>query len=683
MWMPLALAVILADTAEPAFADPAAEAVVRQLQAAYADVPAELRDYRAEVRTVAELVLAADTGVAREVVLTRDRFLSEVRWSAEGYLHQRVLAQAVRTLAPVPYTLGSLLESPWIVPHLYGRTLAILAGEGRAGAINPLGADGPRYYRYELGDTLVLRTPEATVRLVPLRVRPRRGVGAGDVTLLVGTFEVDVDRRVVVRARFGASEPGGGLLGRVYTFVELENALRGGRYWLPYRQRREVQVGAAVLGGTLAARLVSTVERLQLNTGWRPTGRRVLLVRVDSAAADPGGEEPAAAWTVDDFQDLRLATAGGAAGGAGGRAAVQLRPERGDHLLRYNRVEGLFLGAGARLLIGPPLERRTELYATAGWAFAEGTARGELLARHRGARVEVGGAAYRRLADLRTFRPTLQWDWLYAAAAGLGGSDRRQYMDVTGAELWATTRRGPWSARLAVRTERQDSVREHTDRYLFGRAPDFPPLVAILPGRHTAVELDLGYARGPGIFALGPSRIVGLRLEAGLGDFRFLRAVGLVSVRQPLGPFTVRGRLDGGVATGEVPPQFLLRFGEPEGLRGAPELGYAGTRAVLARGRFLIPLPPRSERPLLQGGGFLLPPLRPHFVLVGETGRADRTSDALPPADPTRPQPGPTNGAWVGRYGLGLSLFDDALSLEVLRSRGGPTRVYVGFTTVY
>ena len=371
MWALLAFALARTDTSEAAFASPAAQELVRHLQAAYADVPAELRDYRAEVRTVAELVLAADTGVAREIVLTRDRFVSEVRWSAEGYLHQRVLAQTVRTLAPVPYTLGSLLEQPWIIPHLYGRTLAILAGEGRAGAVNPLGIDGPRYYRYELGDTLVLRSPEATVRLVPLRVRPRRGIDARGTTLLVGTFEVDVDRRVVVRARFGTSEPGGGFLGRVYAFVELENALRGGRYWLPYRQRREVQVSAAALGGTIAARLVSTVERLQLNTGWRPTGRRVLLVRADSAATSAGRDETTDLWTVDDFQDLRLAAAGGAGGRTNARAVWQLRAQRGDHLIRYNRVEGLFLGVGARLLLGPPLNRRTELYATGGWAFAE------------------------------------------------------------------------------------------------------------------------------------------------------------------------------------------------------------------------------------------------------------------------------------------------------------------------
>ncbi len=59
-----------------------------------------------------------------------------------------------------------------------------------------------------------------------------------------------------------------------------------------------------------------------------------------------------------------------------------LRYERADHLVRYNRVEGAFLGAAVRVEPNDPDRRDWHLYAHAGWAFAETVARGELSLRY-------------------------------------------------------------------------------------------------------------------------------------------------------------------------------------------------------------------------------------------------------------------------------------------------------------
>ena len=61
------------------------------------------------------------------------------------------------------------------------------------------------------------------------------------------------------------------------TFLELENGLWEGRYWLPYQQRRDVTFESRILGGSLTARVVSRWLSYDFNTGWEPTGRREQL----------------------------------------------------------------------------------------------------------------------------------------------------------------------------------------------------------------------------------------------------------------------------------------------------------------------------------------------------------------------------------------------------------------------
>ena len=88
-------------------------------------------------------------------------------------------------------------------------------------------------------------------------------------------------------------------------------------------------------------------------------------------------EPPAEAEPTDiaDFADLVAIVRP-----PGSTRGVQVSPryERGDHLFRYNRVEGAFLGLAARVQPRDPEARDWSVYAHAGWAFAEAAARGEL-----------------------------------------------------------------------------------------------------------------------------------------------------------------------------------------------------------------------------------------------------------------------------------------------------------------
>src|SRR5690606_10383068 len=238
---------------------------------------------------------------------------------------------------------------------------------------------------------------------------PRAMVTEDDVQLLVGTFYIDVSRAAVARARIGFI--GGERLlprsfGEVQTFLELENGLWEGRYWLPFRQRRDILFESQLLGGAVTARVVNRFTDLETNTGWQPTGEQVRLRwdLVDRSEAFAGWVSPLgneeSELAIADFADLRLAAAAEVEPGTSIQA--QFHIERGNHLFRYNRVEGPFLGLGARIVPPNPTRNRWELYGTGGWAFAEETARGQLSLR-RGATV--------------TPVPTDGTDWGFEASA--------------------------------------------------------------------------------------------------------------------------------------------------------------------------------------------------------------------------------------------------------------------------
>jgi hypothetical protein len=696
--VPQAATVQVADTAGAVYDSPGTRELVERTIRNTGEPPVDLRDYRADVHSSLFLALAPDTLGGGDLPASVDEVVSEVRWNQQGFLHQEVRGQRTRVLVPVPYTLGTLFQSPWVIPHLYGSDIfAPFAGPR---AVNPFGVRGPQYYRYETDDPLRIRVEGELVTLIPVTVRPR--VESPDnVSLIVGTFYVDEARAAVARARFGFAGRTGGLprtLGQVETFLELENGLWEGRYWLPFVQRREILMGSRLLGGEVVVRSINRFMAYDFNTGWSPTGQRIQLVWSTEAGqqAFADWERPigadAALYSADDFADLRLATATLRPGRQGWRP--QYHYERGRHLFRYNRVEGLFLGVGARLVPPDPRRNRFELYGTAGWAFAEGTPRGELSARWGGAvapdptgRLDPGLqlGAYRRLVDIQPFRPTFVWDWIYTLPPLIWGSDPRDYYDAAGAELTGSLRSGRWSGRLGGRWEQHDSVAVNTGRFLFGTAgAGFGPLASVEPGRHLALEVGGGYTVGPGAFGIGNSTVLRAEAEAGLGDFRFNRVNSQLSVRYNLDPLTFAARVDGGYATGGVPPQKLFRFGGLEGLRGYPPNEFGGSSALLARSRVLVGIPPRDARPLARSGMFILPPLRPAVVLLGETGwtRVDpELQDAL-----LRLRARPTDG-FRSAVGLGVSIFDDAITLERLQpvgeTEGARARWYFGLSYWY
>jgi hypothetical protein len=695
-----ARASIPADTSTAIFDAPGTRALVERVIRAGAQVPAGLDDYTARMNAAVYLSLRADSAQGGELPVTIDEFAGQVRWARGEGFEQLVTGHRVRMLAPTPYTVGSLLESPWVIPHLYGNTISVFSLSATPGArtrvsvaVHPFSWRGLDFYHYAAGDTVRVRTQQGVTTLVPITVRQRVGI-TDTARTVAGTFYVDVDRAAVARARFGFVERRGRLIATESgVYFELENGLVEGRYWLPYRQRRELQVASPLFGGAAAIRMVTTLSDFQLNGGWRPEQPGSRLVRRiapgDTAFADFARSvgEFAAGTDIADFSDLRAAVRPPSAKPGPLRASI--RYERGDHLFRYNRVEGAYLGLGVRVEPGDPERRDWDLYATGGWAFGEGTARGEVSARWH-PQPTIAGAphhtlaatGYRRLRDLQAFRPPLQWDLGYTIGA-LAGYDVRDYLDATGAELQLTRRSGPFLAMLGGRWERQDSVSMHVSGGLFGGGAsiNFPPLAAVDPGTHAAAEAELRWARGAGALSLGNSVLASVRGEAGFADFRTQRVTALLSFRRTGRYVTLIGRGGAGVVAGTAPPQFLFRFGGTEGLRGFARNQFGGSEAALGRGRLLLHLPPYGNQPVARAAGFIIPPLRPAVVFSADAGWSDVSAASAPAL--ARLGSTVTDGVrWS--YGTGISIFEDALSVEYVRpGGGGKGKWYVGFVSAF
>ena len=268
------------DTLPGAYDSPETEALVTATIARSGQLPAELLDYEANVQTSMFLTLSTDSADGGDLPATVDELISTVRWNRSGFLHQEVNAHRTRVLVPLPYTLGTLMQRPWVVPHLYGVELYTPFAGRRA--INPFGSQGPGYYHYSSQEPVRLRVQGELVTLVPVDVRPRPlAERDNEALLVVGTFFLDRERGAVARARFGFLGGGSGVPSSVVdigTFVELENGLWEGRFWLPYRQRRDVDFASGLLGASLTARVVSQFLTYDFNRGWTATGRREQLV---------------------------------------------------------------------------------------------------------------------------------------------------------------------------------------------------------------------------------------------------------------------------------------------------------------------------------------------------------------------------------------------------------------------
>jgi hypothetical protein len=482
---------------------------------------------------------------------------------------------------------------------------------------HPLAPGSEAYYRFATGDSSVVVFPDGrAIRLRELRVIPRRL----EFRLLSGSFWIDEDSHAVVRALIRparafdfeqdlSDEDAKDIPGFVkpiraeVRFLTIDYGLWNGRWWLP----RLIAMDAVATAGSflqMPVRYERVYDDYDVRGDSAP--RRLPRPRAATAAEDSiahaacDAREKAekiscrcsnghcAAFTVRIPTDTAALLASSAlpppfgatddslitpgemeqlTHGLGDlpQAPWQLhvkRPRWG--LARYNRVEGLGVGARGELDLG---RLRVDGAARIATSDAELDLQAGVLRETGGARLRL--AAYRRLAAVDPTARSLAIG--NSLGALLLGRDDGDYFRATGAELTiapAVTLAQRFALRLYA--ERQRRATKRTD-FSFPHALHddhvFRPNIAADSADQLGASLTLRTQRG--IDPAEPQWTADMTLDGGVGTYRFGRMSSTLRVAAPLGP-RVAGAVElaGGIADGVVPLQSYWYLGGPGTVRG-------------------------------------------------------------------------------------------------------------------
>jgi hypothetical protein len=698
--------------ADSTYSSPALKELVAAASVANRRAPEALRSYTSRIETEASLIIRDTLG--REHSGEVEQMAAAASWERGGRYDLHIVGYRSQSVG-VPYSTLSIVRG-WTVPSLYGERLSFGAyfNNSRRGAtgrdtlvtVHPFARDRELYYRFTGGDTVaVLRAGERSIPIVRIRVSPNfqdeRRLGAFD-----GEIDLDANRKQIVRMRGQVVTLGKPSLStRVIrttlsataaAYIEFVNAEIDGKYWLPAFQRTEFQAQFAVFGQTRPVfRLVSKIrdivvnesgaiaeeapERRTINISWAP---RDSVDRFDAWDAPIGVQTSEV--HADDFDDLapdRWRTTG--------PARLEMFPNSMSRIVRYNRVEGLFLG------LAPSVDFRSAIPgltmgAYGGWAFTEKTIRGGAYANYRLRSTTYGLRAERALASTNDFAMPLSDD--PGLGALLGSIDNYDYVDRSTALLSATkvfrsVNTGLLTTQFGVGRDRAEISR--LTKGLFG-AGSFRPNRGVIEGSYVIGMADLEiHPNVTGDF-VSPGFGGRMHYEVANGGLSWQRTDISLSARKYVGPVSFALHADGGILSGaQLPPQKLYELGGNELLPGYSYKQFAGNRAALFRSfasyRFnVLKQPWRLRR-------YYLPGLSPGIgasiqggwtELSSPAARASATLLGLK-ADGT-PLSTATDGVRATAGG-GLTFFSDLLHVGAARpiDRSGKWKFVLGFGTAF
>lgn len=731
------------------YATPALRAMIAEASERNRRVPDGLRSYRARIGSEVAIVLRRPDGV--EGAVSVEQFAGSARWDRTGAYEQHVDGYRAQQSAPTLSVL-SFMRNAWTIPVLYGNRIALFfsidsartakATEGGASqarreparaprppmvAFHPLADDREGHYRYRGGDTvLTVRVGGRTIPIVRVHVEPTRPA-AGSVIVFRGDLDLDVSRHQLVRMRgyfqqitARSEERGAGLIGRALShaivgigYIELVNAEIEGAYWLPTYQRLEVQAAVGLAGDDRTImRIVTRFGDYALNGDTVPA---LVALPAPGVAADTLNARPhrltfaprdsmnrprswpapvgstTAAVSSDDFDDLAPER-----WRSSGPPRAELRAERLLDILRYDRVEGLYTGAGGRLRLrdaAPGVEVR----GSAGYAWAERTVRGY------GTVLRDRGSWISSLRAGRTLDPTNDFLTPFdstSALAAFFSNDDFDWVDRRFATLSLEGRVG--GARKYAAIVETGPASDRPERTRVRRAP-FPIAMdttfranrGVDAGSYWRSAATLVYRPDVAAELVRPGVGASLSYERADGGPRFARVSGRLVGRASWSELAGSARLDAGALVGRGrPPQRLFEVGG--GSAGLPSYDYkqfAGDRAALARVAVWRSLPFLTAP--LRFGPFVIPGPSPALAVGTTAGwvgaSSDETRAALRRLAVCEPLAGDPCGTTLLRPSVptdrvradvevGVRLFGGALFLGVARpvDRSGRWRGRVG-----
>jgi hypothetical protein len=588
-----------------------------------------------------------DTG-ERNLVKT-DQLALEVIWQAPDLMKQRIIGW--RDQRSLPTNIHYHLDHLSVVQENFGDEIRIGDGDEVRGVVHPAAPEAESFYEYRLADSLTLALPGAgdPVRVYEVQARPR------DSRQPAFVGSVFVDRRSGDIVRMDFTFTAAAYVDRYldYINISLDNGLWLGKYWLPNEQRVEIRrtipqldipAGSVIRGNMRIGEYrfnepipLSAFEGPPVSTLPREQREAYPFEEaLDAEVREEGlGEQVELGEIRRRASELVRARALRRIGGIGFHA------ERASDVVRYNRAEGLALGAGVAVRPLPHLA----IEATGGYASGAELAQGEL-------RVQAGDAWRWEFASYinepRDLRPGPAASGAVNTLAALFAA--RDYTDLfyaSGAEarLRRSLGRG-WTASLHARAERHrgSSLAEESSPL----GGDFRPVLPIQ-------DMDRLVSGGAGLSGGTPSgRSLHWRLfvgaeagratGAGAGGWVEPALDASVTRRWDPADSQVELRVRSGALFGDPPEHLLFLIGGRGTIPGFDFRAFGGSRFLVADATAAADLAhPRLRGRVLASAGWI-------------AGTAPSWAD-------------PVTGPHLS-IGAGLGLFYDILRVDLSRGIG-------------
>jgi hypothetical protein len=615
------------------YLDPGAADLVARARSFRDAADSTILSYTGTVRT---RIAAGLRMPLKDRTLYRRESAARIRWSRDAPSIVKMLALREQTPAGVNEDDASPSVDELFDPTedriYFGLTDGDRHSDDDIWIEHPLVAGAEQHYRYQSGDTIQVRLQGGRViRAIELRVLPRASSGH----LVTGSLWIDPSNGTVVQAVYRLAKPLDietevldeddredmdkipGMF-KPMTFdislVAIEYSLYDFKYWMPRYTRLEGSLRAGVIRtpasyeisyeiddvvtaspATVAAEpaIVDSVANAWAGDGYYPSvvnqnhhAARVLLPR-DLSTLQSSPELPPPIWKtdaafiteheLDEFadrlEDMLPPTPAGAA-----------RPEvawgfGGNGLVRYNRIEGLSVGASAVSHLP---------YAT-----LRGTARIGVADLHPGIELSAERATASRTVSLELRHALAMMDDR-TDAFGLGnsasalflGRDDGEYYRTTGARLtFAPPIDSRASYRIALFAQHDAAVKRETNITLqrawngdFRFRQNVPAAATDLAG--ATLTLQPWWGTDP----FRPQAGLDMMLEGATGGFQFARARLTARTAVPLGErYRVGMEVGGGTSEGDVPPQRMWYLGGAGTLRGYDGSTLIGTSFARAR----------------------------------------------------------------------------------------------------
>jgi hypothetical protein len=625
-----------------------------------------LVDYSAKAKGFVTFLAQLGEGFTEPPKIVRaDELALEIFWRAPNLSKQRVFARRDTLLMPtdIQYHRDHL----GIIQNNFPSIIRLGDGDEVQDVPHPLSAIGLQEYDFAIRDSLQIRLGPRTLNVYEVRVRPRNA----QLARAVGAVFIDVESHDVVRMAFSFTRAALKDKDLDDVSVVLENGLFEGRFWLPRQQEIEIRRSGTWLDfparGIIRGRW--EICCYEVNKGISPgvfAGQEIEIPR--SAYNNPTAFSgkildslPPDVRAVSD-EDVRKvqeearalvreqALARTRRTGLAGRSV--------SDFVRFNRVEGLAVGAGILSRIGGgfslPLKAR--------FGFSDHEAKGSAALRYERANgFSLQASAFRNYPELsdEAERSTV----VNTFAAQEFGSD---YTDMLDARGGAFMLRAPLIASVVPAFElivqRESPVRINA-RSAFGV---FEPTAPVDSVRETRSIISFERPNRIGMFGFE----IGGRLVTEYTSWdptgcclTRKGALGRVSIstnlEKPLGANRIILRTYAGTVRSSeaVPYQRLFFLGGPVTAPGYDFHSITGSSAISQRIEFWFPVAFPSLSLGRYGRTPSSAPLAPYFNIVGIGG-----TNVTPRAATVRRETG-----WYPSIGVGLLPAFQLIRFDVAR----------------